>query len=282
MGTRALWRFDETKTAIRSSDAIGNVADMGPITIPLPWSVDATSNKGAPANATEWLAAYAATAGIGVAIPQHLYLLQEAAGNAADSIGAALLVPSGPPGYQQAIAGWSRKCITFTDGTTIYFNNGGGVGVNMATTSALSFTYGMRTGTPAATRILCGMGGALYANILSAHLDTSNHLGIGVNAAVTNSGTVDYGSGVIFPMVVQHDRTNGVQRILTDKEVITKAYGALSNENGQYFLGTLGGVFAAPFGYAYNALITGAGAELTSAQIKSLLTTLGWSGIPWS
>jgi hypothetical protein len=258
---------------------------IGPESSGIPGVTRDASGKYFPADSTEWDALLEA-AGDAEGSPDALWLAQEASGNLATSIGAGtqLLVGSVTSGtrvYQSAIAGYSRKGITNTDGAVMSFGNNGSIGINMATTSAMSLSFIYRTDTVGGNdRIIVGMGGAIYANILSAWFDSSNQLRIDSGTTPGNAGTATYAVDEVFPMIVQHDITNSVQRIITNKEIITRAYAGLTNENGQYFYGTLGGVTIAPYGLAYGSLFRGAKAERTQAQIKTLLQTLDWS-VAW-
>lgn len=276
MGTRALWRFNETDVNTRPVDAMGNVGELGfPIVDPMAGvTKDATSLKYTPADAAEWAIAASVA---GISSPYELWLAQQAAGNLAGSINAVSLVAAGAVAYQQAIAGWTRKAVTIADGAIASFGTNGGLGFDPSTTSTLSLWFLERTGTPAATRLLVSQGGQVYARILSALLDASNHIGIGVNAAITNAGTINYGVGTLIPVVLKHDIAHGEQKLYTHQEVLTKAYGAFgTSEAGFYFVGTAGGAGASPAGYAYGAFWKGAAAEMTDAQVRSLLQALGF------
>lgn len=244
-------------------------------------SQDATSGKYVPASAAEWAIAAAAA---GVSSPYELWLSQQASGNLTGSINAVGLtasVTSGTVLYQQNVTGWTRKAATISDGAIASFASNGGLGFDPSTTSTLSLWLLERTGTPAADRLLVSQGGQVYARILSALIDTNNHIGIGVNAAITNAGTIDYGSGTLIPVVLKHDIANSQQKLYTHQEVLTKAYAAFGTaEAGLYFVGTVGGTGGGPAGYAYGAFWKGASAEMTDAQVRALLTTLGWS-VSW-
>jgi hypothetical protein len=219
--------------------------------------------------------------------PSALWLLQDTGSPVATTIGAGTQqlmegTTFGTLAYRQSVAGRTRKAITMSDGGILNERNNGSVtNLNLGTTSALTLINCYRTGTPADLRIIVGMGGAIYADIVSAWLDASNHLRVGTGTSPVAAGTVDYGLNTPLPMILQHDVTNGVTRVITHQEVITVAsYGAVANEAGQYFLGTLGGVGCGPIGYLYAALFTGPAAEMSLDDIRDLLTTLGWA-VSW-
>ena len=83
-----------SKSSFLGSSVGSSADDEGTSGIVPTWSLDATSLKGVPASLSEWnqlIAAY----GLGIGAPSDLYLLQEASGNAADSIGAIPLTAAG-------------------------------------------------------------------------------------------------------------------------------------------------------------------------------------------
>jgi hypothetical protein len=248
-------------------------------------SRDADSDVYVPEDATEWDALLAAAA-LSQGAPSAAWLLQESGSPMAAAIGAGtqqLLEATtfGTLTYQVDVPGWARTAVTMSDGGILNERNNGSVtNLNLGTTSALTLLYCYRTGAAADLRIIVGMGGAIYANIVSAWLDASNHLRVGTGTTPTDDGTVDYGANTVFPLLLQHDVTGSVTRILTHEEVVTFPFAAVANEAGQYFLGTLGGVGSGPVGYAYAALWTGADAEMSTDDIRDLLTTLGWT-VAW-
>lgn len=239
-------------------------------------SRDASSGVYCPASAAEWTLLMAA-AGLATGNPSALYLCQEAAANLADSIGTFTLAASGTGlVYQQAIAGWARKAF----GTT-----SGGTGVaasvdiglpNILTNSILLLGYVQPT-TIATTRDIMGAGAAA-TKILASNLLTS---GFARELCVANSasGAADTG-GVVRPWALGINRTAASTALYTNAEKIVPAFGATAA--GQSI--TLGTLVAgcATARYLYLAAFFNAAAELTSAQVKTLLTTLGWAGIPWS
>jgi hypothetical protein len=243
-------------------------------------SQDATSGWFLPESTAEWVVLLD---GSGLSGPASAWLCDESTGNLADAIGgdtATLTNTFGTLAYQQAITGWDRDAVTVSDGSIISFNSSG-VSLNLGTTSAMMLAFVERTGTPADTRIIMGMGGALYANILSAWLDASNHLRIGTGTSPTAAGTVDHGLNTLVPIILQHDVTNRVQRIITPSETITMSFTAFASEAGRCFLGSLGGVGGPPMGVAYWALWTGASAEMTAPEITELFSRLE-DGVPTS
>jgi hypothetical protein len=234
-------------------------------------SRDASSNVYCPATAGEWATTLSA-AGLSAGNPIALHLLQEASGNAADAIGTFTLTASGTlVAYQQAIAGWTRKAITTTAGGTGKLQNVD-VGLpDIATTSMLVLGYA-RTTTIGTTRDVIGAGAA--ATRLASQAVATTGQARGISNGTLATGTIDSG-GVVRPWVSQIDRTASTTALYTDAEKIVPAFGATAA--GQSI--TLGN-FSAGAGtvaYLYLAVFAGAAAERSPAQIKTLLTTLGWS-----
>jgi hypothetical protein len=98
---------------------------------------DATSGKYLPSSAAQWTEMLSS---LGLPNPSNLYLLQEAAGAAADSIGGKNLAGSGTRAYQQAVAGWTRKSIKTTANTAGSLTNAtfGNVNANSYTVLVLA------------------------------------------------------------------------------------------------------------------------------------------------
>lgn len=239
-------------------------------------SRDATSGVYCPATAGEWTTTRSA-AGLPAGNPIALYLLQEASGNAADSIGAFTLTASGTLlAYQQAIAGWARKAITTTAGGTGKLQSVDVALPDISTTSMLLLGYA-RTTTIGTTRDVIGAGAAA-TRLASQAVATTGQARAICNGTLA-TGAIDSG-GVVRPWVSLIDRTGSRSALYTDAEKIVPAFGATAA--GQSI--TLGN-FSAGAGtvaYLYLAVFSGAAAELSDAQVKTLLTTLGWAGIPWS
>lgn len=86
-------------------------------------SKDAAAGIYCPASSTEWTN-FIARKGLSVAVPDALWLYQEASGNLADSIGSFTLTAAGTGAtYQSAVTGWTRKGIAITDAATANFSS---------------------------------------------------------------------------------------------------------------------------------------------------------------
>jgi hypothetical protein len=210
---------------------------------------------------------------LGEAAPQSLWLCQEASGNLADSIGALPLTPLNGPSYQQAVAGWTRLGAAIADVTTQRFVLQSGVGPNPGTTSQLWIAYIDVTATPGATRRLWGLGGTTPCD---ARITNAPVCRLTVDAASAD-GTANPVGGGVRPYVVLYDRTNSRAVLYTDQEKIVGTYAAGVND-GNKGLGPATGPSAA---MVWACLFTGAAAEKSDAQVKSLLQALGWA-VPWT
>lgn len=119
-------------------------------------SKDATSGWFVPANATEWTNLLS---GSGIATPSHAWQMQETSGSLSDSIGSTSLTASGTGGtYHATISGWTRKAVTFTDGSTGQFSSASTL-CNPASSSCTSMALVATAGPPAAERTVMDNGG---------------------------------------------------------------------------------------------------------------------------
>lgn len=228
---------------------------------------DGTSGKYVPANASEWTTTMS-VAGIGSGNPSLLWLLQEASGNAADSIGSFTGTASGSVSYQNAVAGWTRKSINLADaGAGNILNTAAGL-PDPASGSYLILSYAAMLGTPAAIRnpILIGTG-----NQTTMRINTTPRVQ-GVSGGNVVTGTNAPGT-TVRPWVLLYDKTNSRVSAYTDQE---KLQPAISAATGKGVTILAGGNSA----FLYCAVFMLGAAELSDAQVKTLLQTLGWS-IPW-
>lgn len=238
-------------------------------------SRDATSLKYVPANAAEWTALMAA-ASLATGNPSDTWNLQEAAAPMIDTIGANNMTMSGAGLlFQQPVAGWSRLAIATPDGQPNH-NAQTLTAVDISTTSALALVYvRMPVAAPAATRRLV----RLNSTGVRTDINTTPVLQCltqGVGGTTVNG--VSNPTSAVRPLVVQIDRTGGRTRVFTDQEKIVGTVGTYVTP--VFNLGSSGGN-SADASYLYCALFTGAAAELSEAQVKTLLQTLDWT-IPWS
>jgi hypothetical protein len=244
-------------SGVQSSVRSGVRSGLNPISSLPDVTRDATSGKYAPANSTEWATVIAA-AGLSIG-PTHCWLHNEVASPVLDKIGTDNMTEAvGGVLYQQAKAGWSRTGIAFADA-------GGGTVLTAATynSSTLFLAYVGLNGTPAASRSVAYAQGEVG-------IETTRFY-----SGDTTIGTADAGTAV-RPVLIRVNRTLTTEKIFTDQEMIAQTYSAGTNVVG------FGSVIqnAAPMWIGYSALFTGAAAELTDAQVRTLLQTLGWT-IAW-
>lgn len=230
-------------------------------------SKDATSNIFVPANAAEW-ATLMTNAGLATGNPSLLWLAQEATGSLADSIGTfTATLAGGPPTYQQAVAGWSRKGISGTDGGSGVFSNTDAGLPDLTTQSILVMLYATMTA-PVSARGVTDVGAAL---ISGANLTTNPFLQC--SAGSTTNGASNP-TGAVRPVLLLHDQTNNRAATFSDQEKIIAAKRATTGKRIRILNSYLGS-------FVYACAFFGSAAELSDAQVKTLLQTLGWT-IPWS
>lgn len=236
-------------------------------------SQDATSSKYVPASSAEW-SRLLADAGISNGGPSSLWLCQESSGNLADSIGSVTLTAAGSPGYQQAVTGWSRKAVTIANGTTTdKFAAAAGAGPNVAAESVLWLFYLSIPASPAALRHAAAA--AAYPTGRSFAVSSTGKIVSYLRNQNVNSLQTHTAVGV-FPLVLQYDRTNGTAITFSHLEKITHSYVSTAVD-GAKGVGSLDGTAAVGLSVVYMAAFKGVAAELSTTQVKTLLTQLGWS-----
>ncbi len=250
------------------------------VTVEAPsWTIDATSSKPVPANATEWAAFLSANSLGSKSAPSSLHLLQEASGNAADSIGSMSLSAASSPLYSQAVSGWTRVGVGFNEGTNQRFVGTAG---DASTTSCLALGYiALGAGVDATVRGVFAHGASVSDSGIAALLSTSNRLRLrGVAGLIDTAVGSSYGS-TVFPFVYRTDHAASIRRLYTDDEKVSATYGAGSSATN-YGLGALMSGTSANFTAIYLATWFGSAAEgWSDAEIKTLLQALGWT-IPWT
>jgi len=237
---------------------------------------DAASGKYFPASASEWNTVFAA-AGVGVTFAGNIWLCQEASGNLADSGGAGLsLTATGTPSYQQAVTGYTRlKVSNATDGNAN--NRFTATGTDILTNSNLLFgVFDMPTANPAAARTFLGLGA--NATRAAAEFLTTGLLR-GRSVGNVNDGTDC--KNAVRPLMLQADRTNNLVRALDDVDKTTPTFDATMAGTLINIWGYAGANLTPACGTLYLTRLTGSAAEMTDAQKKAVLVTLGWS-ISWT
>lgn len=226
-----------------------------------------------PANATEWTA-FMAAAGLATGNPVTTHNCQEAAGTLTDAFGLANLTVGGTGHlYQQSVAGFTRLAVTTIDATVgqKWINSTTAPDPNAVSTLWLA-AIRFPAVAPAAARDLMANAAALDCRI-----SATGKLTV-VNGAST-AGTANPLGGVHL-VAVQHNITASTFIGFSDQEKITGTFAA--NAANPMFV--LGGqtTSAGDVGYLWEAEFSGAAAELSSAQMKTLFQTLTGIAIPWS
>jgi len=235
------------------------------------WTVDATSGKAMPATNAEWVAFIAAN-GLAISPPTSIYTCQDAAGALADANTTFPLAVSGTgQSYLQAVAGWSAKAVTLTEGTTGGWRSTDAGLPNPAAASCAMLAYVVQpAAAPAATRnlaILTGVASAVSARI-NAATGFSSLLDVGnVATGATNV------TGQVLPWMVVYNFTASSCVGYTLAEKLTPAFSA--GVGRAFMLGSTGAAAAAR--YLYAVRWDGAAAEISAANAKLLQQALVWS-----
>lgn len=259
--------YDDSVYGGGSQAASGSQATPAPASPMAGVTRDATSGIYCPANAAEWSTVMAA-AGISSGGPSLLYLLQEASSNVADSIGAFTGTVTAAS-YQQPVTGWSRKAITGIDGGAGLIDNLSASLPDPSTTSMLMLSYAIVSAAPAAIRNVQSLA---TTNLATSRVNTTP-CAQGVSGASVVTGTSNP-TGAVRPWVLEYDKTNSAVTVYTDQEKLSPTFTAASGQRHRLHLDFAGG-------FLYHVAFFGPAAELTDAQVKTLLQTLGWA-IPWS
>lgn len=237
---------------------------------------DATATtKFFPATSTEWTD-FIACKGLSVAVPTRLWLCQDSSGNAAAAIGAQALTATGTPSYNQAITGYTRTGLQCRDNTTDSFAMASGTGPNPSSTSITWLVFAKMPASPAATRT------AFYGNNLASSTQetkvTHSSTGVLIDrcVAVATNGSTSVSSSVILTAHV-YDRTNSAS-ITYDAtgDKITGTYSSSAID------GLKGFGRGANVTVGYAAEWDGSNAEISSTNMKALMTALGWGTPSWS
>lgn len=235
---------------------------------------DAQNGRYYPADVAEWYL-FLASAGLPALLPFSVWPCQESSGSLADTVFGTVPLAQAGAGhlYQQVVPGTARRSVRTTDGTA----NQRWVNAVNAPDASLTSTLELieivlPSGAPAAARDVMTV--STNADL---RLNTTGRLRavFGAQADLANS----YLGQQIF-IVMQHNLTAGTAMVYTPLEKFTGTFATPVSLT----MFALGGhtTQAATIHYLYAAQFVGAAAELTSTQIKTLVTTLGWPTPPWS
>lgn len=248
------------------------------------WSEDAESGKGVPADATEWNAALA-DAGMSTSFaPSGLWLCQDASGSIAAAIGSEVLTAFGAVRYARDITGWTRNAIGFDEDTNGEFYNTSLGDTTTASRMLIGYIGSLVSTNDHGLMQLGGGSGARWLIRVDETGDPPYIAGNGGQGLLAGAG--DHGGlHDVHPYVFQVNRTAGRFAVYTDVEKVEgtgAGYTVPAGGSAYLNIGSNLGVGTTPdMMCCYLAYFTGAAAEMTKAQIKALLQTLGWT-IPWS
>jgi hypothetical protein len=230
---------------------------------------DATSLWFVPASTSEWTQLLT---GDGISNPGGLWLFQDAASPALDSIGTANLAGSAT-GFQQAVTGWSRKAIIWGDGSAAQIDNNSDAGFpDLNTTSMLLLALVAVTNTPGTTRTIMNIGpGGAQANNISAEIDSSKHVII-TDGSNIGTGAIDHGTSVI-PIIIRYNKTASTAAVFADTEKITKTFATPAAASKGVWFGDVYRTVPA-LSVVYAAAWYGAAAEMSDVQVSTLITRI--------
>lgn len=243
-----------------------------PSDVPVTWAVDPTSGKPCPASAFEWQD-FLSAKGLQIAPPDGLWLLQEANGVAADTIGTVNLMPFGTIGYRLPVTGWSRSAIGLADNTVAGLSNMSAPSLpDVGFFSMTILVLVAFPSLPPAPRSVLFAGSGSPMTFGQVNVDSARHFRLMIDAT-SATGSMDHGAAPIA-LVLKIDRTNSQQKIITKQETIAVPYSPLGSSRG-LFLG--GANDRAPDSrWLYMAAWYGGDAEITDAKVASLISALDW------
>jgi len=231
---------------------------------------DGTSNVYTPNTAGE-MTAFSTAIGTSIPAANHLWRLQEAAGNPADTIGAKTMTASGVA-YQKSIVGWTRKAIggPGTATNTNFFN---AAMVDTATTSFAVLMLAQFANPTGGLRSFLSYG----VPALQCPMSTAK-IRLREGASITDSSSNH--DGAVRPFFIVFNVTASSLKLYTDLEKLSVTFSASSGTTLQAFTSTT--VDTGSNDFLWMAAWDGAAAEtVTDAQAKTYITGMGYSP-PWS
>jgi PKD repeat protein len=243
------------------------------------WSVDATSGKGMPANATE-VSNLLTQSGISATLEGLWPFGAPASGNVNDVSGNALNLSVGPgsnsTSYQQAVTSWSALAYKTT------LNQAADLIGAITNTNANDHTLllyaevSSAAGASGGAITLCHMGDGFDISA-AIEISTSNLLSFSNGTGSGRTAGVNNVTGSVRPYLLSSDAGISASMYTDQEKIVTAANGATGTEikvggnfTDTYYPGTTK--------YLWGILLNQA---LTTAQSKTLLQKLNWS-IPWS
>ena len=249
----------------RIGPRIGLVGDTAAVDPLAGVTQDPTNLKRYPANDAEW-SILMTVAGLATGNPANIWTLQ-GAGNAADTGtpgGCTLTNTFGSP--QSPVTGATRLGYTNADGGTSKKLLGTTGAPNPGTTSTMLLAYIDFGIAPGGTRDLMGVQTGATIN----YLQTTGKLRIVAGAAVDSASSYN---GTQHWVAMRCNITASTITLLTGLEALAGTY-VLPNSGSAIWFGGHTALCSAAV-YAYGAEFRGTAAELSNAQVKTLLQTLG-------
>lgn len=237
---------------------------------------DATSGIYLPTTSAEWATALL-QAGIASGGPSSSWdFTSLPSGNASDLIGSNTLTVSGASwAYQQAVTGWSKTALTVPDGLAGHNAQNTTTVPDIGTTSGLLIAVvAYPTSTPAATRRMFrwnSTGVAVGINATPKFTATSG----GAGGSTANGTAVP--TSTVQPVILEVNRTATSNVVDDFQEELVPGFGTYS---GLALGFGSSGSNSCGCQYLTAAMFTGAAAELTQAQRRTLLQVLGWT-VAW-
>jgi len=195
---------------------------------------------------------------------------QEASGNLLDAIGSKTLTAGGSPLYQQTVADWSRKFISFNNTLTQRFRD-----ATYADSTALSIFVLMYVGYNAAPNA------STHIMTYGAGDNTSMTAGSGGQQTFRyrQSGNISQAAGTytgptVHPVGFLRDLTGSRARLYTLTEKLSPTFGS---STGTVFAYGANNGNSATVSFGWSAEWVGPTAEFSDAQVKVIYQQLGWS-----
>ncbi len=232
---------------------------------------DATSGIYVPASAAEWTT-FIAAAGLSIAVPDALWLMQEASGNPADSIGSLTLTASGIGiTYQQSVTGWTRKAIKFADANTSQLRSTGASLPDVSTASQLTLLLAQLAVPSSTAKVMAH--GTVRNEI---RITTTPRLRAQSNGNIADGSVSPTGS--VIPIGLRSRAAVSVVGF-SDTEKLTPTLAAVTGKAINF--GAVGDATAPPISLLYAVQWHNANAEMSDANYKLMLQALGCT-ITWS
>jgi hypothetical protein len=231
---------------------------------------DSASGKYFPAGAAEWTA-FMAAAGLATGNPASSWEMQVASGNVPDAIGAITLTQTSMSLYQQSVTGYSRFSIRGIDGQAAALRNLTTAPNPLLTSTLVGATVDFGA-LPGGIRDVLGVA----TNAVVQFMITTGLLRL---VGGSSPQTINAMGTAVRPVLLRVNNTASTITLFTDQEKLSATY-ALPVSGNLVTFGRVAGTIPA-IGYLHGYEFAGASAELTDAQVKTLLQTQGWV-IPWT